>query len=177
MEINTSKQITQGDTVEWSQSLEGYSPATDTLSCFIRGQSSLNLTGVPNSNGNWDFTIDTNQSILLAAGKYKAQFVIFEGGTKRKTLGEAEFIVCPSFENLSELETRTADEIELEAITQAIAKHSGSGIKEYWIGDRKIEYQDLNQLYQRQDYLRKRIAIASGKLKPGGRNVGVSYRS
>ena len=66
------------------------------------------------------------------------------------------------------------DEIELEAVTQAILKHS-HGKKEYWIGDRKIEYRDLQELYDRQQYLRTRIAIASGKLKPGGRNVGIGF--
>lgn len=171
---NIPNQITQGDTVEWSQTLDNYNPATDTLSCFIRGKSPLDLTG--NANGDaWDFSIDTNQSILLATGKYKTQFVIFKFHTQRKTIGTTELLVCPSFEKLTQLETRSADEIELEGITQAIAKLAGGAVAEYWIGDRKMRYQDLSQLTERQKYLRSRIAIASGKLKPGGRDVGVRF--
>ena len=36
--------FTQGDRVVWKQRLTGYNSATDTLTCFIRGQSSLDLT-------------------------------------------------------------------------------------------------------------------------------------
>lgn len=173
--FNIPKQITQGDTVEWSEILNNYNTATDTLKCFIRGASSLDLTGVANGN-QWDFYIDANQSALLTPGKYKTQFKIFEFSGENKTLGATELLVCPSFESLTEIEVRSADEIELEAVTQAIAKHS-NGIKEYWIGDRKMEYRDLNELYQRQRELRQRIAIASGRIKPGGKNVGVSFSS
>ncbi len=120
---------------------------TDTLSCFIRGQKALDLTGTATTEG-WDFTIESAESETLTPGKYKTQFVIFEFGTDRKTLGTTELIVCPSFEKLTVLETRTADEIELEAVTQAIAKHS-NGIKEYWIGDRKMEYRNLIESSER----------------------------
>lgn len=171
--FNIPNQITQGDTVEWSETLPDYNPATDILKCFIRGASTLDLIGLANGEA-WDFAIDTNQSILLSAGKYKTQFVIFEFGTKRNTIGNTELIVCPSFEALTELDTTSDDEKELELITQAIANHS-HGKKSYQIGDRRMEYRDLNELYQRQAYLRQRIAIASGKLKPGGRNVGIRF--
>ena len=171
--FNIPKQITQGDKTTWTEKLPDYNPLTDTLSCFIRGQTALDLTGTATTKG-WDFTIESAESETLTPGKYKTQFVVFEFGTDRKTLGTTELLVCPSFEKLTELETRSADEIELEAVTQAIARHS-NGIKEYWIGDRKMEYRDLQELYDRQQYLRTRIAISSGKLKAGGRNVGIRF--
>ena len=172
--FNIPKQITQGDTVSWSETLEEYNPVTDTLKCFIRGQSTLDLTGVPNGN-QWDFSIDTNQSILLAAGKYNTQFVI-ESGTNKKALGITELIVYPSFEKLTELETRSADEIELEEITKSINKLASGAVSEYWIGDRKLKYQDLEQLTKRQQYLRHRVAMAKNRGAIGGRNVGVRFR-
>ena len=168
--LNIPNQITQGDTVEWYETLPDYNPATDTLSCFIRGQSALDLTGVPSGN-QWDFTITSAQSQTLTPGKYKKQYVIFEFGTKRKTLGTTDLLVCPSFEGLTQLDTRSDLEIELEQVNNALLK----GIAEYRIGDRMVRYQDLGELGKRQQYLRNRIAIASGKLKPGGRNVGVRF--
>ena len=171
--FNIPKQITQGDTVRWSETFDDYNSATDTLKCFIRGKSALDLTGVPNGN-QWDFTIDTNQSILLAAGKYKTQFVI-ESGTNKKALGVTELIVCPSFEKLTELETRSPDEIELEEITKAINKLASGAVSEYWIGDRKLKYQDLEQLTKRQQYLRTRIAKAKNPSTIGGRNVPIKF--
>lgn len=170
---NIPNQITQGDTVEWSQALEQYNPATDTLKCFIRGTSALDLEGVGNGN-EWDFTITSAQTDTLTPGKYKTQFVIFEFGTKKKALGITDLLVCPNFESLTELETRSADEIELEKVNDTIANYS-HGKKSYKIGDREMVYRDLEELYKRQAYLRRRIAIASGKLKPGGRNIGVRF--
>ncbi len=172
--LNIPKQITQGDDVAWSQTLEDYNPATDTLSCFIRGQSALDLTGVPNGN-QWDFTLTSVQSQTLTPGKYKKQYVLFEGGTKRKTLSTTDLLVCPSFEDLTELDTRSEDEKELEEITKAILKLSSGAVSEYWIGDRKLKYQDLEQLTKRQQYLRHRVAMAKNRGAIGGRNVGVRF--
>ncbi len=118
--FNIPKQITQGDKITWSEKLPDYNPLTDTLSCFIRGQTALDLTGTPTAEG-WYFTIDSAQSETLAPGKYNTQFVI-ESDTNKKALGITELLVCPSFEKLTELETRSADEIELEKITKAINK-------------------------------------------------------
>ena len=168
--FNIPKQITQGDKTTWTEKLPNYNPLTDTLSCFIRGQTALDLTGTATTEG-WDFTIESGQSDKLTPGKYKTQFVVFEFGTNRKTLGKTELLVCPSFESLDTLETRSADEIELEAVTQAIARNS-NGVKEYWIGDRRLRYQDIGELTKRQRELRQRIALAKNPGAIGGRNVG-----
>ena len=115
------QKITQGDRITWTQNLDKFFPAVDILFCFIRGQSSLDLTGVGNGFI-WDFTITEAQSTTLLPGKYQTQFVIFATGTGRQTLGSTDLIILPSFEALTELETRSPDEIELEQITTAIAR-------------------------------------------------------
>jgi hypothetical protein len=169
------QKITQGDRVTWTQDLEDYNSSTDTLSCFIRGISpGFDLTGVANNNC-WDFVINETQSAALAPGKYQAQFVIFEAATQRKALGIAQLLVCPSFDNLTEIDFRSADEIELELITVAIAKLATGSVAEYRIGDRMMRYQDLSQLTQRQQYLRNRIAKMKNPGGIGGRNVGIRF--
>ena len=173
---NIPTQFTQGDTVSWYEHLPDYNPTTNTLSCFIRGQSaSLDLTANGSSDG-FEFTLSSTQSDV-SAGKYHAQFVIFPSSGGRKALGIAHLQVLPGFENLTNLDPRTPDEIELEQITQAIIKLATGAVAEYEIGDRRMRYQDLDKLTRRQEYLRRRIAIASGKVSPGGRNIGVRFTS
>lgn len=171
---NIPQKITQGDRVSWSQNLDNFSPSIDILSCFIRGQSSLDLTGVGNELS-WDFTVLEAQSAALLPGKYKTQFVVFASGMGRHTLGSTDLIVLPSFEALTELETRSPDEIELAQITMAIAKLVSGAVAEYRIGDRMMRYQDLEQLTKRQRELRNRIAMAKNAGNIGGRNVGIRF--
>ena len=183
--FNIPKQFTQGDRITWKEKLDQYNPATDNLSCFIRGQNgSLDLTATPlpsaspllgGTEGGWEFLIPEVSSATLAPGGYKVQFVIVTTAKGRQTLGEAELEVCPSFEDLTTFDVRDADEIELEAITKAIAQVVSGGIVEYQIKGRKVTYQDLNTLTDRQAYLRNRIAKRKNKSAIGGRNVGISF--
>ena len=175
--FNIPRQITQGDCITWKEKLDQYDPATDNLSCFIRGQNgALNLTATQ-SGDSWKFIIPEVSSATLAPGAYKVQLVIVTTAKGRQTLGETDLEVCPSFEDLTTFDARDADEIELEAITQAIAKLASGAVAEYEIGDRRMRYQDLDSLTRRQKYLRNRIAMAKNKGSVGGRNVGVRYSS
>ena len=70
------QKITQGDRITWTQNLDGFDSAFDTLSCFLRGQNSaLDLTGTPLLLGGWEFLISEAVGATLQTGKYKAQFV------------------------------------------------------------------------------------------------------
>lgn len=155
--------ITQGDRITWNQVVDGFNSSSDTLSCFVRGLSGgLNLTGVSDGEGGWNFTILEDQSNSLPPGAYKAQFVVFSGAG-RKTLGDADLLVCPSFENLTEFDARLREEKELEEITKAIARLASGAVAEYRIGDRMVRYQDMAQLTQRQRELRAIVARLKGK--------------
>ena len=174
---NIPTEFTQGDRLSWYEHLADYHPTTDSLSCFIRGQTaSLDLTASSSSDG-FEFAVSETQSNEISAGRYHAQFVIFPSSGGRRALGIAHLQVLPGFENLTNLDPRTSDEIELEQITTAIAKLASGAVAEYEIGDRRMRYQDLDRLTRRKEYLRRRIAIASGKVSPGGGNIGVSFNS
>jgi hypothetical protein len=169
------KQFTQGDRVVWSESISGASNAIDVLSCFIRGQSSLDLTGVadPNNLDTWNFEIVEAMNDTLIAGIYQAQFVLYSQAGK-KTLGISKIELCPAFTNLTSLDTRLEEEKELEEISKAISALS-NGVAEYYIGTRKVRYIDVYQLYERQRYLRNRIAKIKNRSIIGGVNVGVNF--
>jgi hypothetical protein len=176
IKFNIPTTITQGDRVTWKEILPDYNPVIDTLSCFVRGATALDLTGIPGGDG-WDFLIGSTQSQALMVGTYQVQFVIYQAGVNRQALGITELVVCTDFEGLTTLETRSPDEIELEAITKAIAAVVQGGTAEYRIGDRMVRYQDLTQLTERQRYLRNRIAKAKNPQNIGGRNVGIRFSS
>lgn len=172
MKFNAPKQITQGDRVTWIENFTPFDSATATASLFIRGDNALDLTGSPLGTG-WIFEITGSESASLRAGVYLGQFVIFYGGN-RSTLGVITIDVLPSFETLSHLDIRTTEEKELAALNEAIFKLS-SGVAEYSIGDRRVRYSELPQLYERQKYLQNRIARMKNRGNIGGRNVGIRF--
>ena len=72
-------------------------------------------------------------------------------------------------------ETKTSDEIELEAIEKAIAKMlTNGGVAEYQIKSRKMRYHSLDELYRQRDRLRIRIARKK-RGGVGGKNLGISF--
>jgi hypothetical protein len=170
---NIPKTITQGDQFTWIETKENYNYLADNLKIFIRGKSALDLQSANLYNG-WGFEITSAQSMALLPGKYKAQIVVFPYNDDRFTLDIVDLEVKASFENLTELDTVSPDEKELELITMAIARLVSGAVAEYRIGDRMMRYQDLEQLTKRQRELRNRIAAKkSGNY--GGRNVGIRF--
>ena len=162
----------RGDRVTWHEKLNNFDNNSDALACFIRGQADLDLTGVPNGDG-WDFTITEAQSQTLVAGYYKAQFVIFGETAGRQTISTINIQVRPSLEHDGAIVD--PERAELEEITRAIATLSRGGIAEYQIKGRRVTYHDLNTLVKRQEYLRRRLAIRAGKIKPGGTNQRIRF--
>ena len=168
-------EFTQGDRLSWYEHIPGYDPVSDILKVFIVGRGAkLTVTANGGISG-FEFSIASATTQALQPGKYKAQFAIFELSGDKTTLGTTEITVLPSFEGLTEIETRSADEIELKLLVNAIAKLASGAVSEYRIGDRMMRYQDIDQLSRRLEYLRKRVAVANRKLKPGGRNIGVRF--
>ena len=171
--FNIPQKITQGDATTWTEEITEYNPGTDTLICYVRGESRLDLTATAN-NGLFEFAISSDQSNDLQPGRYKAQFVIDPRSGQRKTLGIAEFEVCPSFANLDSLETRSPDEIELEELNKAIAKLA-TGVQEYEIGERRVKYTDLPSLYKRKRQLQRRINLKKNPHLRNGRNTQINF--
>jgi hypothetical protein len=172
---NIPSQITQGDRVTWKEELIPYDNLADILHCYLRGTGlAMDLIGVPDGLG-WRFTILEADSVTLAVGQWHAQFVIVTPDSGRQTIGRADFMVCPGFNNLTEYDGRSDDQKELDALTIAIARLASGAVAEYRIGDRMMRYQDLEQLTKRQAYLRNRIARAKNPGNVGGKNVGIRF--
>lgn len=171
---NIPQKFTQGDRLNWLERIDNYNSLTTELEIFIRGTDALNLVGEKLYNG-WGFEISRHQSMDLRPGKYRAQIVVTPSEAERFTfLDHVDLFVQPSFENLTQVETRSADEIELGLITKAIARLASGAVSEYRIGDREMRYQDLRSLTERQRELRLRIKYAN-RGYTGGQNVGIRF--
>lgn len=174
MKFAIPKRITQGDGLLWQENFPEYDASTDTLVCCILGKTKLTAVAT-NHNGFFQLGITPTDSNNLAPGVYKVQFVINPDSATRKTLGNTKIEVCPSFDNLNTLETRTPYEIELELVENAIRTGLKDGVAEYEIGDRKVRYQSLDELFKRQRYLKRQIAIARNPSLRRGRNVQIGF--
>jgi hypothetical protein len=174
--FNIPQKFTQGDRLEWSETKWDFDNRTEIMSCFLRGQTGLDLTGIPDPDNynKWNFEVGEQTSFVLLPGLYNAQFVVFGPGVGRKALGIVSVEVLPSFELLTNLDTALTEEKELEEVEKAIASLS-NGVAEYYIGTRKVRYVDLSQLYERQRYLKNRIAKIKNRSLIGGLNVGVNF--
>ena len=165
--------ITKGDRAEWFVKVSGYDSRLITASIFVRGETALDLTGTTVTGG-WNFEITTAQSQSLKPGIYLAQLVLFGDSLGRKTIGNQSLTVHASLEDVTQIDTRSNEQRELELVTEAIEKLS-NGVAEYYIGDRRMRYTDLPQLYERQKYLQNRIAKLNNRSFVGGRNVAYGF--
>lgn len=165
--------LTSGDSLNWEESIDNFSPLDWNLTILIRGEKKqLDLVGIANDD-TWLFALDTKTSSLLDPGKYWAQYVVFND-VDRKTLETVELTVNPSFAQLKNYDGRHPDEIELEQVGLAIATVANDGISEYEINGRKVRYQDLSELIRLRDKLRVRIAKRNNQGK--SRNAYISFR-
>ncbi|WP_319419477.1 hypothetical protein [Pleurocapsa sp. FMAR1] len=176
MLLNPPKSIVSGDFKKWISTLPEYPPTEWQLSWAIRGESVLDLVASP-YDGNYQTQISSTQSANLLPGTYSWQAMVTRGN-ERTTIATGSIMVIQDLARASTgFEARFSDEIELELLTKAIAELSSKNVAEYYIGTRKVRYNDLASLYERQKYLRNRIAKLKNKSSIGGRNVGVSFRS
>ncbi len=73
-------------------------------------------------------------------------------------------------------EVKTSDEIELEAIENAIAKMlTNGGVAKYQIKSRKMRYHSLDELYRQRDRLRSGMVRRKNRGSIGGNNIGISF--
>jgi hypothetical protein len=174
--FNIPRQFTQGDRVTWLEKIDGYNPTTDTLNLYVRGLNGLiNAVGIPDGE-EWLFDLTEAITGSLSPGNYKAQYTISSPTSGKKSFALINLVVLPNLENLTELDPRDEDEKELDLIAEAISKLSSGAVSEYEIGMRKVKYQDLKELVNRQSSLRLRIAR---KKNPSlfGKNIGASFKN
>ena len=157
--------IYAGDTITWSL------PATDlysssagwAASVVLRhqtGNDALNLTGVADGSGGWNFTITAVQSAALHPETHWWQSVVTKAA-ERFTLGTGSLVVeanLPASGNT--YDGRSQAQQDLEAVRAAMrAVITGGATQEYSIGSRSLKKMPMPDLIALESKLKADVVL------------------
>lgn len=161
--MNIPGLIYAGDTVQWSETATPeYNSASWARTVALRHATdadALNVTGVPNAAGGWDFTITANQSKTLGVGAIYWHDVVTSGAV-RKTLGTGALQVQANIAGTgTTFDGRLQSEIDLEAVRAEMrARITGGSVQEYSIGNRSLKKMPMGDLIAMETKLKADVA-------------------
>lgn len=184
--MNVPAIIYAGDTVKWNEpATADYSSAAGWTATFAlrhgTGNDALNITGVADGVGGWNFTITAAQSAGLHVNGHWWQIAVTKDG-ERYTLGTGKLETkanIPASGNT--YDGRTQSQIDLDAVRAEMrARITGGSVQEYTIGNRslkKIPMADLIALETKlkADVAREARADRMAKGMNSGRAVYVRF--
>ena len=184
--MNVPAIIYAGDTVKWNEpATADYSSAAGWTATFAlrhgTGNDALNITGVADGVGGWNFTITAAQSAGLHVNGHYWQIAVTKDG-ERYTLGTGKLETkanIPASGNT--YDGRTQSQIDLDAVRAEMrARITGGSVQEYTIGNRslkKIPMADLIALETKlkADVAREARADRMAKGMNSGRAVYVRF--
>lgn len=184
--MNVPALIFSGDTVKWNEpATADYSSSTGWTAAFAlrhaTGNDALNITGVADGAGGWDFTITAVQSAGLHVNGHWWQIAVTKAA-ERFTLGTGELTVkanIPAAGNT--YDGRTQSQIDLDAIRAEMrARITGGSVQEYTIGNRSLKKMPMTDLIALETHYKTMVArearadrIAKGQ--DSGRAVYVRF--
>lgn len=184
--MNVPALIYAGDTVKWNEpATADYSSTTGWSAAFAlrhaTGNDALNISGVADGAGGWDFTITAVQSAALHANGHWWQLTVTKAA-ERFTLGTGELTVranIPASGNT--FDGRSQAELDLAAVQAAMrAIISGGAVAEYSIGNRSLKKMSMPDLVALESKLKadvtrekRRARLAAGL--DSGRAVFVRF--
>ena len=178
--------IYAGDTVKWNEpATADYSSTTGWSSAFAlrhaTGNDALNISGVADGSGGWNFTITAVQSAALHANGHWWQLTVTKAA-ERFTLGTGELSVLANIPaSGNTYDGRSQAELDLAAVQAAMrAIISGGAVAEYSIGNRSLKKMSMPDLVALESKLKadvtrekRRARLAAGL--DSGRAVFVRF--
>jgi hypothetical protein len=185
--MNVPALIYAGDTVKWNEPATAlYSSATGWAASFAlrhaTGNDALNITGVSDGAGGWDFTITATQSGGLHVNGHWWQIAVTKAA-ERFTLGTGLLDVkanIPASGNT--YDGRTQSQIDLDAVRAEMrARITGGGVQEYTIGTRSLKKMPMPDLIALESKLKADVAreLRADRISKGmdsGRAVYVRFQ-
>lgn len=168
-----------GDTVQWTDSaFDGKGSGTYTLRYALRGEASLDVTGVASADG-WNVTIPAADSNTLPPGTYAWHAYLTSGAT-RFTVGNGVVIVNANIAlQGAGFDPRTQIEQDIIAVEAEIrARATGGATIEYSIGNRSLKKESISALLALRSSLRLDLAREkqAKRLSDGmGRSIGIRF--
>lgn len=184
--MGTPTVIYAGDTVKWNQpSTSLYSSSAGWTCTFSlrhnTGNDALNITGVSDGSGGWNFTITAAQTAGLHIDYHWYQVVVTKSG-ERFTIETGEIQLVGNLPaSASNFDGRSQTEIDLEAVQAAIrARIAGGEVQEYSIGNRSLKKISVNDLINLELRLKNDLAAERRKKRveqglDSGRSVYVKF--
>ena len=157
--------IYAGDTVKWNQpATESQSSTASWVATFVlrhqTGNDALNLTGVADGSGGWDFTITATQSAALHPETHWYQLVVTKA-TERYTLATGSTIVATNMPaSGNTYDGRTQAQQDLDALRAEMrARISGGSVQEYSIGNRSLKKMPMPDLIALESKLKADVVL------------------
>lgn len=184
--MNVPAIIYAGDTVKWNEpATADYSSTTGWSAAFAlrhaTGNDALNISGVADGAGGWNFTITAVQSAALHANGHWWQLTVTKAA-ERFTLGTGELTVLANIPATGNTyDGRSQAEQDLAAVQAAMrAIISGGAVAEYSIGSRSLKKMSMPDLVALESKLKadvtrekRRARLAAGL--DSGRAVFVRF--
>lgn len=135
-----------------------------TLSYYLRGPSSLDITAVASGLG-WTSTLGMLASAALGAGKY-GWTAIITNGSERITVGSGQATITPDMtQQGGAFDPRSTAQVALEACEAAMATFNATGgkVKKYEIAGRTMEFQTIGDLMTLHSFWKARVLNEGNK--------------
>ncbi len=162
--MNVPAIIYAGDTVKWNEpATPNYSSTAGWVASFAMrhstGNDALNITGVADRAGGWNFTITAAQTAALHVNGHWWQIAVTKDG-ERYTLGTGSLETkanIPASGNT--YDGRTQAQIDLDAVRAEMrARITGGSVQEYSIGNRSLKKMPMADLIAMETKLKADVA-------------------
>lgn len=162
--MNVPAIIYAGDTVKWNEpATPDYSSTAGWVSTFAlrhsTGNDALNITGVADGAGGWNFTITAAQTAALHVNGHWWQIAVTKDG-ERYTLGTGSLETKANIPASGHTyDGRTQAQIDLDAVRAEMrARITGGSVQEYSIGNRSLKKMPMADLIAMETKLKADVA-------------------
>ena len=176
--------FTSGEALEWTRSYSDYPATLWTLVYTFRFTNGAGFDATATADGTtFEIAVPATDTVSLTPGRYNWQAWLTEIATPTnkilrdsgRTMVKQGFVAG----TVDAIETRTANEIELDAIKAALSAFASSDVLKYTIstpaGTRTVERSDKMQLAKERD--RYEILVANERARERSRKGGPVMQS
>lgn len=153
-------QIAAGDSVDLRLNFADYPAGTWSSAWYLRGPSTLNLTGSAFGTSH-DFAVTTTQSANLLAGSYVYSIRMTSGATTA-TVETGRLTVTPNIATAAPGQLASYAEQQLEICRTARENILRGEMKLYMIGGRQVQLHTLDDLRREESYWQTRVDMERG---------------
>lgn len=169
-------EITAGDTVTWTKTLEQYpAPEWQLNYVLLNASHKIQITGVADGS-NHLISVPAAVSVAYGAGSYKWQSYVTKGA-ERYTIATGQMTIKPDFATALAMDTRSHVKKTLDALEAMIEGKASRDVQEYSIQGRMLKHIPLTELMPLYEKYKRFYAdeVASEKASKGAKTSKKIY--